>query len=452
MTPSRTKRVLDRSADLAPVPSVSHADPDAARTRARPPGRARDEMTAAEAASQLGVKLPTLYAYVSRGLLRSLAADGAGRARRYLRSDVEGLRARQRGAAAARALAWGEPVLDSSITAMTPRGPAYRGHVAVDLARRGFSFEAACELLWTGALPEPGLRWEAPDDAPDFRAAARLLPKDASRTSCAIALVAIAGANDRHRYDRRAAAVLPRARRLARLLACGLALPEAPERAAEAWEEASIARAILRACGLRPRERTIAALDRWLLLSADHELNASTFAARVAASTGADLYAAALAGLAAFSGPRHGAASDRAEALIAEIARPADAERVVRERARRGERVPGFGHEFYRDAADPRAVVLIEEAQALAPRAREVQCVAALVRAMDAAGRPKPNVDVGIVALRAALGLPLGAAAGVFAVGRSAGWSAHVLEQYASGQLLRPRARYLGEPPPEQNP
>ena len=408
----------------------------------------RDDLSAAEAASYLGVKLPTLYAYVSRGLLRSLAHEGASRSRRYLRSDVEGLRARQRGAGAARALAWGEPVLDSAITAMTPRGPAYRGLVALDLARRGVTFEAAAELLWTGALPAPDLRWEPPGDAPNWKAIARLLPSDASRTSCAIALVAVAGAQDRHRHDKRTLAVLPRARRLARLLACSLALPAAPERAAEAWGEASIARAVLRASGVRPRERAVTAVDRWLLLSADHELNASTFAARVAASTDADLYAAALAGLAAFSGPRHGAASDRAEALIAEIGNAADAERVLRERARRGEQMPGFGHPFYRESGgDPRAVVLLEEAWELGPRVREVQCVNALVRAMELAQRPKPNVDIGIVALRAALGLPAGAASGVFAVGRSAGWTAHVLEQYASEQILRPRARYLGVQP-----
>jgi citrate synthase len=406
----------------------------------------RDEMTAAEAAKQLGVKLPTLYAYVSRGLLRSLAPDGAGRARRYLRSDVDGLRARQRGAGAARALAWGEPVLDSAITAMTARGPAYRGHVAVDLARRGFSFEAASELLWTGVLPEPGLRWEVPEDAPDFRAVARLLPEDASRTSCAIALVAMAGANDRHRHDLRIPAVLPRARRLARLLACALALPASPGRALEAWREESIARVVLRASGVRSRERATLAVDRWLLLCADHELNASTFAARVAASTDADLYAAALAGLAAFSGPLHGSASDRAEALVAEIPRPEDAERVVRERSRRGERTPGFGHGFYREQGDPRAVVLLEEAWEIAPKNRELRIVNAIIRAMELAQRPKPNVDIGIVALRAALGMPAGWAAGVFAVGRSAGWSAHVLEQYGSGQLLRPRARYMGVP------
>jgi citrate synthase len=90
---------------------------------------------------------------------------------------------------------------------------------------------------------------------------------------------------------------------------------------------------------------------------------------------------------------------------------------------------------------------LLEEAWDLGPRVREVQCVNALVRAMELAQRPKPNVDIGIVALRAALGLPAGAASGVFAVGRSAGWTAHVLEQYASEQILRPRARYLGVEP-----
>jgi citrate synthase len=411
-----------------------------------PERQARDELSASEAAKYLNVELPTLYAYVSRGLLRSLAPAGGSRARRYLRSDVEGLRARQRGGAAARALAWGEPVLDSAITAMTARGPAYRGRIAVDLAKRGVSFEAASELLWTGVLPAADLRWEAASDPPDFRAVARLLPKDASRTSAAIALVATAGVRDRHRYDKRLEAVLPRARRLARLLACSLALPASATRAAEAWRESSIARAVLRACGVRATPRSELAVDRWLLLCADHELNASTFATRVAASTDADLYAAALAGLAAFSGPLHGAASDRAEALVAEIPRPEDAERVVRERGRRGERTPGFGHPFYREG-DPRALVVLEEAWTLAPRSREVKIVNAIIRAMELAQRPKPNVDIGIVALRAALALPVGAASGIFAVGRSAGWSAHVLEQYATAQLLRPRARYMGAPP-----
>src|SRR5512145_159228 len=109
------------------------------------------ELSAREAARLLGVKLPTLYAYVSRGLLRSLPGR-SGRARRYLRSDVEALRERGPSVrAAAGALRWGEPILESSITEMTPEGPAYRGRLAADLARGGVAFEAAAELLWTGA-------------------------------------------------------------------------------------------------------------------------------------------------------------------------------------------------------------------------------------------------------------------------------------------------------------
>src|SRR5262245_61003470 len=113
----------------------------------------QSELTAAEAARRLGVKLPTLYAYVSRGLLRSLPARPA-RARRSLASAVAALRERGPSLrAAAGALRWGEPILESSITAMTPAGPAYRGQLATELARAGHSFEAVVELLWTGALP-----------------------------------------------------------------------------------------------------------------------------------------------------------------------------------------------------------------------------------------------------------------------------------------------------------
>ncbi len=184
-----------------------------------------------------------------------------------------------------------------------------------------------------------------------------------------------------------------------------------------------------------------------LVLMAVHELNASSFAARVADSAHADVYAAIQAGLATLSGPIHGGASDQVEALLREIRRPEDAVRVVHERARRGEPVPGFGHFIYRKTGgDPRAKALLEIAWELAADSEEVDRVTALVTAMEAAERPQPNVDAAAVGLRAALGLPAGAVAGIFSVGRSAGWVAHILEQYESGQLLRPRARYVGPP------
>jgi len=403
------------------------------------------ELSATEAARLLGVKLPTLYAYVSRGLLRSLPGR-SGRARRYLRSDVEALRERGPSVrAAAGALRWGEPILESSITAMTPEGPAYRGRLAAELARRGVAFEAAAELLWTGVLPEGPLAWEVVD-CPELESVLPLLPADAPHAAVFPVLVAARAARDAGRFDTTPEGVLPRARGLIRLLAASLALPRAPARARRAARAPRIAEVVARAFALDTEPRTLAAIDAFLILLADHELNASTFAARVAASTHADVYAVVQAGLATLSGPLHGATSDRFEALLGEVGAPENAERVVQERARRGERIPGFGHPFYGAAGDARARVLLELAWELG-KAPELAIANAVIGAMERARKPPPNVDSAAVALRAALGMPPGAVAGLFAVGRSAGWIAHALEQVATGHLLRPRARYKGPLP-----
>ncbi len=406
-----------------------------------------EELSAPEAAALLGVKLPTLYAYVSRGLLRSLPA-GAGRARRYLRADLEALRERGPSLrAAAGALRWGEPILESSITAMTLEGPAYRGHLAATLAADGVGFEATAELLWSGALPETAPRWENPA-APEIDAVVPLLPSEGPHTSVFPVLVAARAAGDAGRFDTTREGVLPRARGLVRLLAAGLALPRAPARARRAARAPRIAEVVARAFALETRPETLSAIDAMLILLADHELNASTFAARIAASTHADVYAVVQAGLATLSGPLHGATSDRFEALIAEVGTPEQAERVVQERARRGERIPGFGHPFYGRSGDARARALLEIAWSLGPPTPELAVANALIGALERAGKPPPNVDSAAVALRAALGMPRGAVAGLFAVARTVGWVAHALEQIATGHLLRPRARYTGPTPP----
>src|SRR5262245_64652397 len=136
------------------------------------------DLSAREAAALLGVKLPTLYAYVSRGLLRSLPGR-SGRARRYLRSDVEALRERGPSLrAAAGALRWGEPILESAITAMTPAGPAYRGHPLAPLLASRVGFEAVAELLWTGGLAAAPVRWE-PGPEPDLAPLLACLPAEA---------------------------------------------------------------------------------------------------------------------------------------------------------------------------------------------------------------------------------------------------------------------------------
>lgn len=403
----------------------------------------KEALSAREAAALLGVKLPTLYAYVSRGLLRSRAGEG-GRARVYPRSEVEALREKARGprgAEAAGALRWGEPVLESSITAMTAEGPLYRGEPALALARRDMPFESVAELLWTGTLPAQPPPFEVEGDGPGLARFSRALPAGAPLSAWQTVVVAMLAPHDAGRFDTARDAVLPRARVLIRWLAAALAFATEPSRAAASLRATTVAAAVAAALGVKPETAKLRAIDRMLVLMADHELNASTFAARIAASAQADPYACVLAGLATLSGPLHGGASDRVEALLAAVERPADAARIVHERERRGERVPGFGHGFYREG-DPRARLLLETARSVGGRARGVRELEAVIEAMAAHRRPGPNVDTGAVALRCALGMPRGAAAGLFAVGRCAGWIAHVIEQYESGQLLRPRARF----------
>jgi citrate synthase len=400
-------------------------------------------VSAREAARMLGVKPATLYAYVSRGLLESVPG-ARGRARRYRRADLDRLRTEGRRAGASAALRWGEPVLDSAITAMTQEGPEYRGRPALALAAADTPFEAVAELLWTGVLPPGRPSWPP---APDLASLAPLLPEGTPPAAIHALVVAALAPRDSGRFDLRAESVLARARGLIRTLAAALAFlrPGPSARAArEAREAPTVAWTAAVALGVAPRARALAAIDRCLVLLADHELNVSTFAARVAASAHADPYAAVQAGLAALSGPRHGAASDRVEALLAEVEAAGDASRVVHERERRGEPVPGFGHPFY-PGGDPRARLLLETARSFPSRSRTAAAAFGLIEAMAQAGKPAPNVDAALVVLRVVLGMPRGSASGLFAVGRCAGWIAHILEQYAAGFLLRPRARYRRE-------
>lgn len=391
-------------------------------------------LSAQEAAEALGVKPQTLYAYASRGLLRRL---GEGKRRRYLLEDVERLRTRQRarsghGPVAAAALRFGEPVLDSRITGIDERGPLYRGRPAVELAAAGVSFESVAQLLWTGELPTDTPAWSA------LEAPARGWGNQ--RTSLEDLLLALPtltlAAPERHTRARDAELLL--APRLVRSLA-QLLVPESARRAA-----GSVAELLARGCKAPPKPAR-RALDLALVLLADHELNASSFAARIAASTDANLLACVTAALATLSGPRHGGACDRVEALLDEAATLTRPQNVIEKRAQRGDPLPGFGHPLY-PQGDPRARLLLEQAQTLARRSAALQKrlapAFALAKVMQRQGLPA-TVDFGLVALTRALELEPGAAALLFALGRSAGWIAHVLEQRESEAVLRPRARYL---------
>lgn len=401
-------------------------------------------LDAREATAFLGIKRETLYAYVSRGLVRSVPAE-EGRGRLYFRSDLEQLKARHdaragHGAVAGSALRWGEPVLDSAITRIDAElGPVYRAAPAIELAERGVPFEAVASLLWGGPLE--AARFEADGLGIPARVAAELA-KDPSPLALLAIVVPLLAARDAERFGAPDAAELPRARVLIARMAASLALSTDRANVARAAGASRIAATLAIALGTRSAEAA-RAIDVALVLSADHELNPSTFAARVVASSGADLYACVAAAIAALSGPRHGGTCDRIEALVEEAGDPARAARIVRERTRRGEAIPGFGHRLYPER-DPRTPPLLDVAHAIAPRAPAVRTLLALVRAMQDTGREAPTLDVGLVAVASALGLPRGAAVALFAIGRTAGWIAHALEQRSADFLLRPRARYVG--------
>ena len=388
---------------------------------------------AADACRLLAVTRATLYAYVSRGYVRSQAAAGQRRTRLYAREDVERLRRRteERRApdkAAARALTWGMPVLESSITLIDGRAIYYRGQDAAALAA-SHSLEAVATLLWAG--PSAG---DAPPRARDRSAAPpRHLPFVA-RAQC---LLAAAAARDPRALDRRPAAASAAGFAILHLLlrAAGAGVgSRAPAHAALArlWKVDGRGAEVIRGA---------------LVLCADHELNVSCFAARCVASAGAHLYAAVIAGLAAIEGPKHGGAAVRVEAMLEAMRRARPLSAAVAARLRRGEPIDGFGHPLYAEG-DPRARVLLALLRERYAGSAEYRFVAAFADAVTAATGERPNVDFALAAAARVLRLPAGSPLVLFAIARSVGWIAHAIEQHATEQLIRPRAKYVGVCPP----
>ncbi len=397
-------------------------------------------ISAAEAADALGVSRATLYAYVSRGYVRSQAMPGASRERGYSRDDVERLRRRGEARrdpdkAAARTLNWGLPILESSITLIDGAKLYYRGHDAVSLARDR-SLQEVASLLWTGGFDRGFLTsWPARSaERPSRRNDVPFVPR-------AQAALAFAGAKDPLAFDLRPEATARCGWRILQLLA------------ALATGSVSARHTIDRilAAAWRVEEPGIDVLRAALILCADHELNVSAFAARSVASAGSTPYAVVIAGLAALEGPRHGGASARVESMLTSIGRARDLPEAITARLRRGERIEGFGHPLY-PQGDPRAAALFDWLHDRYSRSAELAFIRDFAAAASSALHEAPNVDFALAALARVLALPPGAPLTLFAIGRTIGWIAHAIEQYATGQLIRPRAKYVGVVPGEKPP
>ncbi len=392
-------------------------------------------LSAAEAARRLGVKRSTLYAYVSRGLLERHPSSRPHDSR-FAADAVERLAVGARRPNRSSAL---EVVVQTELTFLDPAGRlSYRGHDVSELARYQ-NFEDVAGLLWGGAVPRP---WALEDAARTALATVgRALPRDTAPVELIPIAVSVLATSDSARGDRRPEAVR---RAGARIFAGVLALMNDGRESADA----SVARRLWEALApkRRPRPTQVATLNAALILLADHELAASTLAARVAASTWADPYRVVLAGLGPISGPLHGGASLAVAELLDEIDAPAQAFAVLEQRLRSGP-LPGFGHRVYRDA-DPRATYLLARLDAVAEVPGSAEIARAVLEAARSLAAPAPNVDFALAVTLRAMGFSPSAAPAVFSFARMAGLLAHGLEEYRYRLRFRPRASYVGPSPP----
>ena len=367
----------------------------------------------AEALALLGVKPQTLYAYVSRGQIEVRRETSGPRRSLYRADDVTQLARRAEGsrkpsAIAAGSMAWGEASIVTQISTVQRGRLIYRGEDAVRWCEAA-SLEATARLLWNC---ESGVEIPVPQHPASS-------PLEALARLAAESQPSMGRGTERLCRDSCEA--------IGHLAAgCGVVPGAAPlhEGLAAAWSLGQDGADLLR---------------RVLVLVADHELNASTFATRVAASTGAPIAACLLAGLSALSGPRHAGATVALRSLLDAAARDG-AEATVQSWLDRNLSIPGFGHPLY-----PHGDVRL---QGLGERLRpdaEMQALAAQVRA---ATGELPTIDFGLVAVARAASLPADAPFTLFMLGRSVGWAAHAMEQARDARLIRPRARYEGVLPP----
>lgn len=374
-----------------------------------------DWIDAETACTLLGVRRQTLYAYVSRKMLRACGDDADSRRSLYARPDVETLaarnkRPRQRSKVARAAIDWGDPVLTTSVSGIRD-GDLWFGSVrAVQLARH-----MTLEQITAHHCRVPSL--SLPFVPAPLRHGTTPLARSLTTLSSAAARAAPMQGRTREALARDGAELL------ARVAAATLGASITDGQPihcllAEHWDVSPSAAEHLRAA---------------LVLLSDHELNPSTFAVRICASTGASLAACLLAGLSTLSGPRHGGVAVKArQALLASMDGKASA--FLSEHAGLAPYAFGYGHPLYPNG-DPRAEHLLDLLGSGHTAVMAAQNFGELLGL-------HPNIDTALAALAHSFNLPADAAFTLFALGRLAGWIAHAIEQVEAGQIIRPRAEF----------
>jgi citrate synthase len=379
----------------------------------------RRMVTAAVASERLGVSLGTLYAYVSRGLIHTETPPGDARARLYSLADIEHLiwrktKARKPANAVATALSWGLPVLETRLSAIVDGRLTYRGQDITALAENR-TLEDIATLLWQVPNGVADAAAFDPSVIPGWNAVAPLFDVGMA-IDRAIALMSFV-----RRQAHEGPGTSPPWQLVRALAATFVADPLVEQRPlhqalAIAWK--------------RPQAADL--VRRILVCCADHELNASTFAVRVVASTDVDIATCLLTGLTAICGLEHTGIIGEARRMVAEALASDDPEPVLDAWSLPSRPIPGFYHRLYPDG-DPRA-------RAILSRIELPQRLSEYVDAVRLKTGLQPNIEFAMVAAEYFADLPVGAAEAVFATGRSVGWIAHAMEQKASGVRIRPRA------------
>jgi citrate synthase len=338
----------------------------------------------------------------------------------------------------------------------------YRGYEIQDLAEHT-SFEEVCHLLWFGELPTRDqlatLHRQLADSVRVDRSIFESLRLGVARAHPMTQLeagIGLLATLDPEAESMDAAANQRKAIRLTAqtiTLTAGIARLQAGQEPVDPAADLPLSEQFLYMLrGERPDPLSTRIIDVALILHAEHGMNASTFAARVAAATLTDLHSAVLAALATLKGPLHGGANEQVMAMLKRIGAPERADKYVRESLERGEKIMGFGHRVYR-TTDPRAPILKALAERLSARNRDgspwlaisERIQATMREEMDRRGKKVyPNVDFFSASLYFTLGIPQSLFTNIFACARMAGWTAHIIEQYANNRLIRPQSEYTG--------
>lgn len=395
-------------------------------------------LTSDEAAEYLGISKPSLYSYVSRGLVHARPAAPGSRRKLYDKLDLDRLKRKTHSTVSKNArddvLEFGKPILSTAISLVTDNEHSYRGVPSAELAVAN-SFEQVAEFLWTGTamasggeqsgvtLPRPSPCWA---EALDRKILSGLKPHlpPVARLQC---LLPVLGHDDLTGYATSPDTLLPAAVRVIKYLTL-LSTGRDPKH--------GVAKTLARAWGAEEE-----VLQMLLIVVADHELNIATFTARCASSAGSNIYQSILGGLAALQGHKHlfGQIAE-SERFLRTVLGSGDAEATLRDYLRLEGSVPGFHNPYQRlySGEDPRVVTLLSNLEG----EQGFDLVSSTIDLVESVTGEFPRIDFALAVCQVLLRLPPDTIFDLVAIARTAGMAAHIIEQYGSPHAIRPRARY----------